>query len=239
MRDTDVTQAIRTELVIFDCDGVLIDSEIISSRILVRLLADVGVHVDHAHVLQHFLGRSWPKVAAEIRIQHGLTLGAEFEERYRSDLLAAFETELRTVEGIEAVLSGLDVEFCVATSSSPKRVRRSLELAGLDSSFGERIFTASQVSHGKPAPDLFLYAAQSMGVRPEACLVIEDSRPGIEAAHAAGMPVWRFTGGSHMAGLDIAGPDEADGIRHFSRWSEFFELEPDLRRAAAGAQTHG
>ncbi|PWW02054.1 HAD superfamily hydrolase (TIGR01509 family) [Hoeflea marina] len=228
-----------TELVIFDCDGVLIDSEIISSRVLIRLLGDVGVHVDHAHVQRHFLGRSWPKVAAEIRIQYGLTLGTEFEERYRSDLLAAFETELRPVDGVEAVIAGLGVKSCVATSSSPKRARRSLELAGLAASFGEHVFTASQVANGKPAPDLFLYAAQSMGVAPEACLVIEDSRPGVEAARAAGMPVWRFIGASHMRGLDIAGPDDADGIRHFSRWAEFFELEPYLRGPAAGAKAHG
>ena len=234
-----MTHAARTELVIFDCDGVLIDSEIISSRVLVRLLGDVGVHVDHAHVQKHFLGRSWPKVAGEIRIQYGLMLGSEFEERYRSDLLAAFETELRTVEGIEAVLAGLGVQSCVATSSSPKRVRRSLELAGLAPIFGDRIFTASQVENGKPAPDLFLFAAQTMGVAPEACLVIEDSRPGIDAARAAGMPVWRFTGGSHMAGLDIAGPDEADGIRHFSHWSEFFTIEPALCMTTRGTELHG
>lgn len=229
----------RTELVIFDCDGVLIDSEIISSRVLVRLLGDVGVHVDHAHVQKHFLGRSWPKVAGEIRIRYGLMLGAEFEERYRSDLLAAFETELRAVEGVEAVIADLGVKSCVATSSSPKRVRRSLELAGLAPAFGERVFTASQVANGKPAPDLFLYAAQSMGVAPEACLVIEDSRPGIDAARAAGMPVWRFIGGSHMRGLDIAGPDDTDGIRHFSQWSEFFTIEPTLRMTSRGAILHG
>ena len=222
------------DLVIFDCDGVLIDSEIISSRILVRQLGEVGVEVDHAHVQRHFLGRSWPKVAAEIRSRHGLTLGPEFEERYRTDLLAAFETDLKTVEGVEAVIEALVVKSCVATSSSPKRATRSLELSGLSAYFGERLFTASQVENGKPAPDLFLFAAQRMGVAPEACLVIEDSLPGIEAARAAGMRHYRFTGASHLRGLDKVPPDGADNVVSFSHWVEFFELEPGLKRGHTG-----
>lgn len=222
------------ELVIFDCDGVLIDSEIISSRILVKLLGEVGIAIDHAHVQRHFLGRSWPKVAAEIRSRHGLALGPEFEERYRSDLLAAFETELATVDGVEAVIDALGVRSCVATSSSPKRAARSLELSGLAERFGARLFTASQVEHGKPAPDLFLFAARSMGVAPAACLVIEDSLPGIEAARAAGMRHYRFTGASHMRGLDKAASSDADSVASFSSWADFYDLEPGLRRVVQG-----
>lgn len=230
----DVSAKPPIELVIFDCDGVLIDSEIISSRILVKLLGEVGIAIDHAHVQRHFLGRSWPKVAAEIRARHGLTLGPEFEERYRSELLSAFETELKTVDGVEAVIDSLGISYCVATSSSPKRAARSLELSGLAGRFGARLFTASQVENGKPAPDLFLFAARSMGATPEACLVIEDSLPGIEAARAAGMRHYRFTGASHMRGLDKVAPSDADSVTNFSTWADFFNLEPGLRRVVQG-----
>ena len=212
------------DLVIFDCDGVLIDSEVISARILIGQLGRVGVHVDFPYVQKNFLGRSWTKVAAEVRINYGLDLSSDFEERYRSELLAAFETELRTVEGIEGVLDQIGVSYCVATSSSPKRARRSLELSGLSRYFGDRLFTASQVKIGKPAPDLFLFTAREMGARPERCLVIEDSMPGILSAKAAGMEVWRFTGASHLKGLDRQELDQGGTLTVFDKWRQFFEM---------------
>ena len=122
----------------------------------------------------------------------GSDLDTDFEERYRSDLLAAFESELRPMPGVTAVIDELGVASCVATSSSPKRARRSLALSGLAPYFGDRLFTASQVKNGKPAPDIFLFTARSMGVEPARCLVIEDSMPGVAAARTAGMRVWRF-----------------------------------------------
>jgi len=109
------------ELIIFDCDGVLIDSEVISARVLIEALASVGVKVDTAHVQTHFLGRSWAKVAAEIRHSHGYLPGTDFEEKYRTDLLARFERELVATPGIKALLGQLATKTCVATSSSPKR----------------------------------------------------------------------------------------------------------------------
>lgn len=220
------------ELVIFDCDGVLIDSEVISARILIDQLGRVGVHVDFPYVQQHFLGRSWTKVAAEVRISYGLALDSDFEERYRSDLLAAFETELRTVSGIEAVLRDLGALSCVATSSSVNRARRSLELSGLAPFFGDRLFTASMVKNGKPAPDLFLFTAEAMGVAPERCLVIEDSMPGIAAAESAAMQVWRFTGGSHLKGLAADELDQRGALTVFDKWEQFFEMAPDLKKGA-------
>lgn len=217
------------DLVIFDCDGVLIDSEVISARILIEQLGDVGVHVDLAYVQMHFLGRSWTKVASEVRSAYGLDLKSDFEDRYRNKLLAAFETELRTVAGIEDVLEQLRVRSCVATSSSPRRARRSLELSGLAGYFGERLFTASQVANGKPAPDLFLFTAAEMGVAPEKCLVIEDSLPGVIAARAAGMQVLRFVGGSHLRGVAAEVLDQAGTISVFDKWQQFFEIAPQLK----------
>lgn len=124
---------------------------------------------------------------------------------------------------IEAV-SQLSVASCVATSSSPPRVKRSLQIAGLDTYFGERIFTASEVKNGKPAPDLFLHAARRMGADPRRCLVIEDSVPGLAAGLAAGMQVWQFTGGSHLGGEAA----EMAGIEILGEWSQFAQKLPEL-----------
>ena len=225
----------RISLVIFDCDGVLIDSEIISARILIEQLGRVGVHVDFPYVQKHFLGRSWTKVAAEVRISYGLDLDSDFEERYRSELLAAFERELETVAGVETVIDDLGVASCVATSSSPKRAQRSLVLSGLAPRFGDRLFTASQVKNGKPAPDLFLFTAESMKVEPARCLVIEDSMPGVVAAGAAGMQVWRFTGGSHLRGLEKNELDQGGTLTVFDKWAQFFEMAPSLRKRIRAA----
>lgn len=223
------------DLVIFDCDGVLIDSEVISARILIEQLRRVGVHVDFPYVQKNFLGRSWTKVAAEVRISYGLDLDTDFEERYRSDLLAAFESELRPMPGVTAVIDELGVASCVATSSSPKRARRSLALSGLAPYFGDRLFTASQVKNGKPAPDIFLFTARSMGVEPARCLVIEDSMPGVAAARTAGMRVWRFTGGSHLKGLAADQLDDGGTLTVFDKWPQFLEMAPHLKKRTEAA----
>ncbi len=218
------------ELVIFDCDGVLVDSELISARILINALATVGVHVDLAHVKRHFIGRSWNKVAAEVRHSHGLLLGSDFEELYRRNLMEAFRDELKPVVGVEAVLTQLAVTACVATSSSQARAERSLQMTGLARYFEGRLFTASMVANGKPAPDLFLHAADMMGVAARRCLVIEDSSPGVEAGLAAGMQVLRFAGGSHLREDGNAASFALKGVATFDCWGHFFALAPGLER---------
>lgn len=211
-------------LVIFDCDGVLIDSEVISARVLMDLAAESGIRFDAAHVAEHFLGRSFPTVARIIRDHFGRDLPPDFEVEYRARLLRRFESELRPTPGIASLLGRLAAPACVATSSSPPRAARSLELAGL-ASLLPRVFTASLVARGKPAPDLFLHAAEAMGVPPGRCLVIEDSRPGVEAARAAGMEVALFTGGSHLGGRAFAsgGP-----LLALASWEEFERAFPML-----------
>ena len=218
------------QLIIFDCDGVLIDSEIISARMLVDELATLGVQVDLAYVARHFLGRSYPVVMAQIRREFGLELPPAFEAQYRERLLAAFETSLRIMPGVADVVAGLGVPCCVATSSSPRRVEMSLRHVGLWQALGARTFTASQVANGKPAPDLFHLAARTMGVAPAACLVIEDSLTGVRAARSAGMPVWRFIGGSHMGPDTPEEPEDARPDLRFASFAEFFQIAPTLRR---------
>ncbi len=218
-----------TELVIFDCDGVLIDSEIISARMLIAELAQLGVQIDLDYVAHHFLGRSYPTVMEQIRREFGLDLPPAFEERYRERLLAAFASDLKIMPHVGDVLARLQLPFCVATSSSPKRAALSLQIVGLGHLVGDKLFTSTQVANGKPAPDLFLHAARRMGVVPQNCLVIEDSLNGVRAALAAGMPVWRFTGGSHLRGRGSLEPEDARPTGRFASFAEFDKIDPALR----------
>ncbi len=212
------------DLIIFDCDGVLIDSENISAQMLIAELAENGVTIDLDYVARHFLGRSYPVVLKQIRTEFGLDLPEDFEPRYRARLLAAFERDLRVMPGVAQALDALRGPWCVATSSSRPRAERSLAIAGLRERVGTRLFTASQVERGKPAPDLFWFAAAQMGVAPARCLVIEDSLNGIRAGLAAGMTVWRFTGGSHLAGRDLSTPENCRPALQFSTFSALAPL---------------
>lgn len=215
------------DLIIFDCDGVLIDSELLSAEVLIALLATEGVEIDFDHVRRNFLGRSFPTVAKHIREELGHPLAPEFEALYRSRLLARFETELRPMPGIApalALLAARGMPVCVATSSSPQRAARSLAIAGLAPAL-PHVFTASQVERGKPAPDLFLFAAERMGAAPARCLVIEDSLPGLEAAEAAGMTAVRFIGGGHLAGATLRHDPDVPLLRD---WAELPSLLDSL-----------
>ncbi|WP_078530153.1 HAD family hydrolase [Thioclava sp. L04-15] len=216
------------ELVIFDCDGVLIDSEVISARMLIAELAEHGIEIDMGFVARNFLGRSYPVVLQRVREEFGITLPDQFEADYRARLLVAFERDLKIMPGVAEVLSRLAVPFCAATSSSPARVARSLQLTGLSEAFAGRIFTASQVANGKPAPDLFLHAAAQMGAEPARCLVIEDSLMGLRAGQAAGMRLCHFTGGSHMSDVHLPEgmPPPEVTLGGFSR---FFVQFPELQ----------
>lgn len=222
-----------TDLVIFDCDGVLIDSEVISARMLIAELKGYGVEMDMAFVSRHFLGRSYPVVLREVRERWGVALPAEFEDDYRARLLAAFGRELRVMPGAVEVVEALGRPYCLATSSSPERLASSLRLTGLAALFEGRSFTASEVARGKPAPDLFLHVAARMGVVPGRCLVIEDSLNGVRAGLAAGMEVWRFVGGSHLAGIDLTLPEDAVPHAVIGRLDEILLRRPDLRADAA------
>jgi HAD superfamily hydrolase (TIGR01509 family) len=216
-------------LVIFDCDGVLIDSELISTAVMVEMLRPLGIVFDQRHVLEHFVGHPYPVVAGKIAASHGAPLPENFEGAYRAALLARFTRELTAMPGIMEVLDALAVPYCAATSSAPERARESLRIAGLAGHFGERVYTVSMVQRAKPAPDLFLLAAQRMAIDPAQCLVVEDSPLGIAAARAAGMSVWHFTGGGHFA-AQKSHADAPEPDRRFSAMADFFATAPELRR---------
>jgi HAD superfamily hydrolase (TIGR01509 family) len=219
-----------TSLVIFDCDGVLIDSEIISTSVLVEELARHGITIEVSHVLEHFIGHPYAVVAEKIAAIAGVPLPASFESAYRALLAQRFEAELRPMPGILDVLDALAVPYCAATSSSAERARQSLRAAGLAERFGERVYTVSMVARPKPAPDLFLHAAAAMGAEPKDCLVIEDSDLGIAAAQAAGMRAWQFTGGGHYAASHRRPSPAIKPDRSFHDMADFFQAAPHLRR---------
>jgi HAD superfamily hydrolase (TIGR01509 family) len=217
-------------LVIFDCDGVLIDSEIISATVLVEELARHGIAIEMSHVLEHFIGHPYVVVAGKIAAIAGAPVPDSFESSYRAQLARRFEAELRPMPGILDVLDSLAVPYCAATSSNTERARHSLRAAGLAERFGARVYTVSMVARPKPAPDLFLHAATAMGADPKHCLVIEDSDLGIAAAQAAGMRAWQFTGGSHYAGSHRQPAPGIKPDRSFHDMAEFFSNAPHLKR---------
>jgi HAD superfamily hydrolase (TIGR01509 family) len=185
------------DLVIFDCDGVLVDSEIVSFEAEAEALAEIGIRVPVDELVERFVGLSSASAFAMLEKEHGIRLPPDFAARCRQRVLAAFDAKLRPIAGVVSLLEGLTQRRCVASSSEPARIRHSLTLAGILHHFDPHIFSATQVAHGKPAPDLFLFAAAQMGAAPGRCLVIEDSVPGVTGARAAGMAVLGFTGGGH------------------------------------------
>ena len=218
------------DLVIFDCDGVLIDSEVISARVIVEMLALEGVSINLDYVYKHFLGQQFSCVGRKVSQNFSIDLPNSFESNYRHELLQAFKQELVTTLGVKDVLLNLGVQSCVATSSSRPRTQGALEFVGLTDYFADNIFTASEVKQGKPAPDLFLLASQKMQVEPDKCLVIEDSMTGIEAAIAAGMKVWRYVGARHLKSRADELPDQLSQVSVFDDWQTFYKMAPDLRK---------
>ncbi len=183
------------QLVILDCDGVLVDSEVISVRVDAEVVAELGWPLTEAEVAERYLGGSYQAMVADIEANVPGTLEPgwdnAFDRRYRE----AFEAELQPVAGVLAALDRITLPTCVASSGSIEKMRLTLGLTGLWERFEGRIYSADDVEHAKPAPDLFLHAATAMGVDPERCVVVEDSRYGVQAAVAAGMRVLGYSGG--------------------------------------------
>ncbi len=191
----------QADLIIFDCDGVLVDSETLSTATTARLLTGIGFPIDAEGVAERFLGHSLKHLLETVGREMGRPVPDGFIEQVRAEIGEAFRRELQPIPGIAALLEQLHRQGrrrCVASSSMPDRIRLSLSLTGLLPFLEPHLFSASMVSRGKPAPDLFLHAAQAMGVDPARCLVIEDSLAGVLAAKAAGMRVVGFVGGSHL-----------------------------------------
>ncbi len=185
------------ELVIFDCDGVLVDSEALSLSALLGMIRTAGGSIAEDAAYEHFLGKSMKSVREILARDFGLVVTDAHLTDMRVELMRRFREELRPVPGVSEMLPRLGLPYCVASSGTLDRIRYALGVTGLLGLFEPHLFSAAMVARGKPAPDLFLLAAERMGAAPNACLVIEDSPAGVAAARAAGMTVFAFTGGAH------------------------------------------
>ncbi len=192
-------------LVIFDCDGVLVDSEAISNRLLVEALNADGFPVTLEEALRDFVGLRLKTCCELLFERHGRAVPEACLERYRARVEAEFRASLKPVAGVHEALARIDLPVCVASSGAPEKMRLTLGLCGLWERFEGRIFSARQVARGKPHPDLFLLAAETMGFAPERCAVIEDSEPGVRAGIAAGMQVFGYVGGFNPRPLAVLG----------------------------------
>jgi HAD superfamily hydrolase (TIGR01509 family) len=194
------------ELVIFDCDGVLIDSERLAIRVEMEALRELGWALSEAEVIARFMGRSDREGRAIIEAHLGRRLPDGWTEQIGRQYRQAFDAELTPVDGVREALDQITLPTCVASSGTHEHLRYTLSLTGLYDRFAGRIFSADDVAAGKPAPDLFLHAASEMAADPAGCVVVEDSRPGVEAARAAGMRALAFAGGLTPAEL-LDGPN--------------------------------
>jgi HAD superfamily hydrolase (TIGR01509 family) len=213
------------ELVIFDCDGVLVDSERLAVRVEAALLAELGWPLSQDEVIERFMGRSQAFMLQAIQERLGGRLPDGWQDLLDRRYRAAFEAELTPVDGVVEALDRIAIPTCVASGGSHRTLRHTLGLTGLYERFRGRIFSASEVAEGKPAPDLFLHAAARLGAEPAACAVVEDSRYGVEAARAAGMRAFGYTGG-------LTPPERLAGPRTVL-FDDMRRL-PDLLAAAGG-----
>lgn len=182
-------------LVIFDCDGVLVDSERIAVRINVALGAELGWPLTEAAIIERFIGRSSTSIGAQIAARLGHHVAAQWADRFDLAHRQAVDAGLTAVDGVNEALDEIALPTCVASSGTHEKMRHTLGRTNLYLRFAGRIFSATEVAHGKPAPDLFLHAAAAMGVPPAACAVVEDSHYGVQAARAAGMRCFGYAGG--------------------------------------------
>jgi HAD superfamily hydrolase (TIGR01509 family) len=212
-----------TELVIFDCDGVLIDSEILVCRLVSEELTRAGYPITLEQVVARFAGRPEPEMIADIESDWGRAIPPEYFDRINARVQQAYATELQATPYVHEAVGSLRHPACVASSSKPEKLRRGLEAVGLYALFAPNVVSASSVARGKPAPDVFIYAAGWMRTSVAACVVVEDSIPGVRAARAAGMSVIGYAGGSHCP------PGHAKALAQAGARSVFTDLRELVR----------
>ena len=225
------------KVVIFDCDGVLVDSEVIALAATRRMLGEAGLSLGDAEIRERFLGMRQDSALERVEVELGAPLPKSFPDKLTREILSDFARELKGVEGVRQAIEGLNARVCVASSSATDRLRFALKVTNYEALFAPNIFSATEVERGKPHPDLFLFAAQSMGVAPPDCLVIEDSVAGVKAARAAGMTVFGFAGGSHFSAPDQAAELTAAGADLI--FDDMARLPEIVAARAAGGMREG
>ena len=199
--------------VIFDCDGVLVDTEPVGNAVLAELISELGIPTTREQAIATYMGRSMDSCLTMLEQRLGQPPPSDFAARYRIGVEAGWRCELRPVPGVVEALDAIELPNCVASSGEHERIRLTLGLTGLLPRFEGRIFSATEVEHGKPAPDLFLHAAARMGFEPATTVVVEDTVPGVQAGRAAGMRVLAFARLVMADDLAAAGGEVFDDMR--------------------------
>lgn len=204
-RNSKVEKMRPFKLVIFDCDGVLVDSERLTNQVFIDMLAVEGVNITLHEIMENYVGIPLLDGIALLEKLHQFKLPEDFITRFNQQSMAVLESELQPISGVEKVIRNLQMPFCVASNSRTEKVRAMLKITGLFDYFNGKIFTASQVKHPKPAPDIYLYAARAFNIAPSDCLVIEDTSVGVTAAKVAGMTVLGYAAQTSATRLLEAG----------------------------------
>ncbi|ABF39999.1 HAD-superfamily hydrolase subfamily IA, variant 3 [Candidatus Koribacter versatilis Ellin345] len=212
------------DAVIFDCDGVLIDSEVVACRIAAEELTKIGYTISTEDVIRRFIGRTAREMEAEIENEWRQPIPDSFRKAVRERRAEAYATSLTAVSGVVEAVNSLTMPICVASSSSPETLRVGLSAIGLYERFAPNVVSAKMVARGKPEPDVFILAAGWMKASPLNCLVVEDSVPGVRAALRAGMRVLGFFGGSHCS------PGHAEALLNAGAFHAFDDMRelPEL-----------
>ncbi|OIR22610.1 MAG: hypothetical protein BET99_04050 [Marine Group III euryarchaeote CG-Epi2] len=208
----------NTKCILFDCDGTLVDSENITNRVVANMAGELGISMTLREAQIKFGGKTLDAVIYGMKEMSGKDIPADWLPRLVKEVSKAYETDLQPMEGIKKLLDSIDIPICVASNGEPRHVKGSLTLTGLNGYFNENVFTASEVNRPKPAPDLFLHAAQKMGFKPKDCVVIEDSIPGVTAAVNANIKVYG------LVKLCSAEELESAGAIPFKTMNELSEL---------------
>ena len=208
----------NTKCILFDCDGTLVDSENITNRVVANMAGELGISMTLREAQIKFGGKTLDAVIYGMKEMSGKDIPADWLPRLVKEVSKAYETDLQPMEGIKKLLDSIDIPICVASNGEPRHVKGSLLLTGLNGYFNENVFTASEVNRPKPAPDLFLHAAQKMGFKPKDCVVIEDSIPGVTAAVNANIKVYG------LVKLCSAEELESAGAIPFKTMNELSEL---------------
>ena len=209
--------------IIFDCDGVLVDSEPITARILIQMCAEIGIQIDMDYVEAHFTGNSWAGCAALMEAKGGKKLPANFEKEYRSRSSEAFKKEIQPINGIPALIDNLSIPFAVASSGPTSKIRLNLGLIGLLEKFEPHIYSCWEIGKWKPDPAIYLHAAKLLNFHPSECVVVEDSLFGVQAGIAGGFRTIGYAN-QHTA------PDlKAAGAEVIFDMEELYEIVPSTR----------
>lgn len=213
----------RLKLIIFDCDGILVDSEPISTRIFTNMLNEIKISITPQQTEHLFKGKSMVDCCRIVEQKFDKTITSQFLKNFRERTFSAFKEELKPIPGIRKVLKSLDFPRCVASSGPLNKIELNLQITNLRSYFKNNIFSATDLGKGKPAPDIFLYAAKKMQTRPENCVVIEDSLTGVKAGLAAKMQVFFFKNMEHRSVFS-----NSNQVKFFDKMTELPHLISNL-----------